>query len=191
MTGSAPPRGAPAPDPIIAANPVGEVMRAVDGPEGLATATYDATERWRFRLSRVWDSSGTRCVFVMLNPSTATEEVLDRTVSRCVRFARGWGHGSLEVVNVFAYRATRPAELKKFDSPVGVGNDAAISAAAVAGDVVIAAWGVHAVHLGREAQVRALLAESGASTSLLRLTKRGHPGHPLYVRGDTRPTPWL
>lgn len=178
------------PDPVIFASPVGEIVRAVDGPEGLATASYDVTEQWRFRLSRVWDSSGTRCVFVMLNPSTATEEVLDRTVSRCVRFAKGWGHGALEVVNVFAYRATKPADMKAFHEPVGAGNDIAIAAAARTADDVIAAWGVHAVHLGRGERVRALLAESGVSTNFLRLTKKGHPGHPLYVRADTQPTLW-
>jgi hypothetical protein len=77
--------------------------------------------------------------------------VLDRTVSRCVRFAQGWGHGSLEVVNVFAYRAAKPADMKVFGNPVGAGNDTAIAAAAMAAPIVIAVWGVHAVHLGREA----------------------------------------
>ena len=187
---SLPSRG-PAPDPIILQRPVGEVVRAALGPEGLATASYDATELWRFRLSRVWTPSGPRCVFVMLNPSTATESVLDRTVAKCVRFAKDWGFGSLEVVNAFAYRATRPADMKAFPLPVGVGNDEAITAAAQAADLVVAAWGVHGVHLGREAQVRALLAGSGADTRVLRLTAKGHPGHPLYVRRDTRLELWV
>ena len=107
----------------------------------------------------------------------------------CIR-DRVWGHGSLEVVNLFAYRATRPADMKTFANPVGEGNDAAIVAAALAADVVVAAWGVHGVHLGREAHVRSLLADSGANASYLRLTKKGHPGHPLYVRNGLEPTPW-
>lgn len=169
---------------------MGEVVRAAFGPEGLATASYDASELWRFRLSRVWTPSGPRCAFVMLNPSTATEAVLDRTVAKCVRFAKGWGFGALEVVNAFAFRATKPADMKAFPLPVGEGNDEAITAAAQAADLVVAAWGVHGVHLGREAQVRALLAKSGAAPRVLRLTAKGHPGHPLYLRRDSQPSFW-
>lgn len=180
----------PAPDAVIAEHPIGETLRTALGPEGLATASYDSTETWRFRLSRVWNPKLPRCAFVMLNPSTATEEVLDPTVTRCVKFAKSWGYGALEVVNIFAYRATRPADMKAFDSPVGLANDDAITSAARAADLVLAAWGNHGAHLGRGMDVRALLTESGTAVHFLRLTKRGHPGHPLYVRGDTEPTAW-
>lgn len=182
--------GSPPPDPLIAERPVGTVLRTAQGPEGLATASYDPTEQWRFRLSRVWDPSGTRCVFVMLNPSTATELVLDRTVARCVRFAQLWGHGALEVVNLFAYRATRPADMRAASDPVGSGNDDAILAAVRHADLTVAAWGVHAQHQGRGEHVRTLLTDAVAPLHHLRLTRDGHPGHPLYVRGDSLPQPW-
>lgn len=179
------------PDPVIAAHPIGQVVRATLGPQGLATATYDETKQWRFRLSRVWDSRSPRCAFVMLNPSTATEEVLDPTVAGCVKFAKTWGYGALEVANIFAYRATKPADMKNFQSPVGDGNDEAIKRAVESADFVIAAWGNHGAHLDRGTQVRALLDDSGKVVHLLRQTKRGHPGHPLYVRRDTAPVAWL
>lgn len=181
---------APHPDPVIAEQPVGSVLRAALGSEGLATASYDVSEQWRFRLSRVWDAAGTRCLFVMLNPSTATELELDRTVARCVRFAELWGHGALEVVNIFAFRATKPADMKACEDPVGEGNDEAIVAAARRADEIVAAWGAHGAHLGRGEQVRRLLDDVGAPVHYLRLTKKGHPGHPLYVRGTSAPQLW-
>ncbi|MGH9065940.1 MAG: DUF1643 domain-containing protein [Acidimicrobiales bacterium] len=183
--------GLVAPDPVIAANPVGSVVEAAAGPEGLATASYDRDRQYRYRLSRVWDPAGPRVAWVMLNPSTATAFVLDPTVRRCVRYARAWGFGGLEVVNLFAYRATDPAGMVAADDPVGPHNDDAIRAAASAAELVMAGWGVHGRHLGRGEAVRAMLAGVGVELHHLRLTKGGHPGHPLYLPGTARPSPWL
>ena len=180
----------PAADPVVGACPVGSRIDTVAGRWGLGTATFDSARRYRFRLSRVWDPGGTRVNFLMLNPSTADAFELDPTVRRCIGFARAWGAGALGVTNAYALRATDPAELRSAADPVGAGNDEAIVAAALAADLVVVAWGVHAVHLGREAAVRALLAGAGISAHYLRLTKDGHPGHPLYLPADTDPTPW-
>lgn len=182
---------APAPDPTIAAAPVGEVTDTEQGPWGLGTATFDPTRRYRYRLSRIWDPDRGRVNFLMLNPSTADAFTLDPTVRRCVGFARTWGYGALEVTNVFALRSTDPAGLRQVTDPIGPGNDNAILAAAQAADLVVAAWGVHATHLGRDTQVRSLLTAAGVDLHHLRLTKDGHPGHPLYVPGATTPTRWV
>lgn len=181
---------APAPDPVIAADPVGSEIDTEHGTWGLATATFDRSRAYRFRLSRVWDASLPRVNFVMLNPSTADAFTLDPTVRRCVGFARAWGAGALEVTNCFALRSTDPAGLKRVDDPVGPGNDAAIVAAARAAGVVVAGWGVHAELGGRGAVVRALLADAGVALHHLRLTKAGHPGHPLYLPAAVTPVRW-
>lgn len=181
---------APAPDPVLAAHPVGTIIETATGPEGLGTATFDRSTTYRYRLSRVWDTAGDRCVFMMLNPSTATALKLDPTVSRCVKWARTWGFGALEVVNVFAYRATDPDDMKAVGDPVGPANDEALLAAAGAGSLTVAAWGVHGSHNAREAHVRSLFLNAGLDLHYLRLTKDGHPGHPLYIPGATIPTRW-
>ena len=51
-------------------------------------AIYSDCERYRYALTRTWDESGKRALFVMLNPSTATEVQNDPTVERCERRAR-------------------------------------------------------------------------------------------------------
>jgi hypothetical protein len=180
----------PAPDPVVAAHPVGSVIETADGSEGLATATYDDSGQYRYRLSRVWDPALPRCVFTMLNPSTATALVLDPTVTRCYRFASSWGFGALEVVNLFAYRSTDPKVLYTSADPIGPRNDDAILAAGEAADLVVAAWGVHAALGGRGASVRAMLAAADLPLHYLKLTKDGHPGHPLYLPGSSAPTLW-
>jgi hypothetical protein len=58
--------------------------------------------------------------FVLLNPSTADETREDPTVRRCIGFARSLGYGALEVVNLYAYVATDPAELRRAGYPWGL-----------------------------------------------------------------------
>ena len=174
----------PAADPVVAADPVGSVVDTALGPWGLATATFDVTRRFRFRLSRVWDPGGPRVCFVMLNPSTADASTLDPTVRRCAGYASAWGAGALEVTNVFALRSTDPAGLSRVDDPVGPGNDGAILAAAGAADRVVCAWGTRATLLDRHAAVLDLLRGAGIAPTALRLTRDGFPGHPLYLRRD-------
>jgi hypothetical protein len=127
----------------------------------------------------------------MLNPSTADAFQLDPTNRRCVGFAQAWGYGSMVTTNIFAFRSTDPASLRTAIDAVGPANDDAIVEAAVAADLVIAAWGTHGELQGRSDAVRELLRKAEVSLHVLRLTKAGHPGHPLYVAGDTVPTLWV
>jgi len=161
------------------------------GPEGVASATFDPTRTYRYRLTRTWDPNGPRVNFLMLNPSTADAFELDPTVRRCVGFARTWGFGSLEVTNIFAFRATDPTVLVAQPDPVGADNDRAILDAARMADRLVAAWGVRGSHRGRDHEVVDLLADIAVRPVALRVTKQGHPAHPLYIAGDTVPHAWV
>lgn len=160
------------------------------GEWGEASATFSADRIHRYLLTRTWNDALPSVNFLMLNPSTADAFQLDPTNRRCVGFAQRWGYGSMVTTNIFAFRSTDPAGLRTAEDAVGPGNDAAIVEAAMAADLVIAAWGTHGELQGRSDVVRGLLREAGISLHVLRLTKAGHPGHPLYVAGDTLPTLW-
>jgi hypothetical protein len=152
----------------------------------LRGAVFSRCRRYRYALHRMWEPNLGVVMFVGLNPSTADETMDDPTIRRCVAFARSWGFGSLCMTNLFAYRATQPADMLAQDDPVGPATDEyLLSIASVAG-VVVAAWGVHGVHRGRGDQVRAMLPR----LHYLRLTKDGHPGHPLYLPASLAPVPW-
>jgi hypothetical protein len=75
-------------------------------------AMIDLTGFYRYSLTRCWDDTKGRVVFVLLNPSTADEVEDDKTLNRCIDFAKCWGFGSLEIVNLFAYRTKDPKILK-------------------------------------------------------------------------------
>lgn len=140
---------------------------------------------YRYTLTREWNGSLPALTFIMLNPSTADATLDDPTIRRCIGFARARGFGGLRVLNLFAFRATDPAEMKAAPDPVGPDNDEHLRemflAAAKVGVPIIAAWGAHGGHMDRESAVRALAAECGVTLMCLGATKDGHPRHPLYV----------
>lgn len=155
----------------------------------VGTATFSECGTYRYDLSRTW-GPGQSALFIMLNPSTATADVLDPTVRRCVGFSRAWGRGGVVILNIFALRSTDPRALKTHPDPVGPENDATIARYVTdeAYDPVVAAWGVHGTLNGRSAKVAALI-EAAAPWKLkcLGTTKDGHPKHPLYLAADTKP----
>ncbi len=165
------------------------ITRQFTKGDARSEAVYSDCERYRFLLTRVW-GDGPRALFIMLNPSTATEVQNDPTVERCERRARALGFGAFRVTNIFAWRATDPRDMRAATDPVGVGNDRAILDSLDWADTVICAWGNHGLHLDRGRAVEALLRPSGVPLFHLGLTGQGQPKHPLYIGYDQRPIPW-
>ena len=164
--------------------------RILDGP---ALMSPDFVYRYTLRRT-VSLIGGGRCLFIMLNPSTADARINDPTIRRCMGFAQRWGYAELMVANLFAYRSTDPAELREADDPVGEHNDQAITGLAALADVVICAWGNAGALAYRDLAVLDLLAAAGADqprTAALAINATSrHPKHPLYARADCDPIPW-
>ncbi|MEO1536986.1 MAG: DUF1643 domain-containing protein [Pseudomonadota bacterium] len=167
------------------------VTRHVDSKDGWREAVYSDCEKYRYSLTSVWEEGAPRLLYVMLNPSKATELSNDPTIERCERRARRLGYGAFGVVNLFGLRETSPARLKSAEQPEGPDNMAQIEAAAKWSDHVLAAWGVHGAHRNQGARVLPKLRDSGKPLFHLGLTKGGHPRHPLYVSYEIKPITWL
>jgi hypothetical protein len=167
----------------------GLITRTFTKGDAASEAVYSDCERFRYVLTRVW-GPGPQALFVMLNPSTATEVQNDPTVERCERRARALGFGAFRVANIFAFRATDPKVMRAEADPIGPDNDNAIAEAAEWADRIICAWGNHGLHLDRGAEVTALLRRRHVSLFHLGLTGQGQPRHPLYVGYDRQPEPW-
>jgi hypothetical protein len=132
-------------------------------------------------------------LFVMLNPSMADGRRDDPTIRRCIAFAAAWGFTQLEVVNLFARVCTDPEALFDDPDPVGPRNDAWIKRCARRASLVVCAWGAAGGRRGiqRAAEVVALMHGAGVRLHHLGLTGTGAPRHPLYLRADARPAPWM
>jgi hypothetical protein len=154
-------------------------------------ARFSADGRYRYSLWREWGRKPKTCLFIMLNPSTAGEVEDDPTIRRCVGFARSWGYDRMEVVNLFAHRATDPKALLALnhdDDPVGWENQRWVERATNAADIIVCAWGAHGGHLGQAETMLGWLGER--KLYHLGLTQEGHPRHPLYLAGSTKPQVW-
>jgi hypothetical protein len=167
------------------------ITRSHTKDDAPSTAVYSDCERYRYSLTRIWDPAGRRALFVMLNPSTATEVQNDPTVERCERRARALGFGAFRVTNIFAWRDTDPHKMRAALDPVGPENDAAIRDGAGWSDQIIAGWGTHGAHLDRGPAVERLLRDFGQPLFHLGLSKAGHPKHPLYIAYSEQPRPWV
>lgn len=150
-------------------------------PGTLASAELSDDGCYRYKLTRHWDARRESVAFIMLNPSTADALTDDMTLRKCQGFAKRWGAGSLVVVNLFALRATDPAELAHADDPVGPRNDDwLIDTLRARHSAHIAAWGHKGGFLERDRIVTGMAQELGKQ--LLRIgpptPQRSMPRHP-------------
>ena len=123
-------------------------------------------------------------LFIMLNPSTADAETDDPTIRRCMAFAKRSGATHLNVVNLFALRATDPKELLKAEDPIGPENDNYIAEEIRKNGMLptVCAWGSHKFAKKRAMEVLSHGAPGGFVC--LGQTKDGSPKHPLYLKSD-------
>ena len=154
--------------------------------------------RYRYMLSRKWGPRPSAW-FVTLNPSTADHEQNDPTILRCMDFARSWGCGGVNVVNLYAWRATIPSEMFRAQIDgldiVGEENDYYLRACRMASfedqTPVVAAWGNNA----RSDRVAEVLEILGPGLQRLGFTNSGAPKHPLargtsYIPKGTKLRPY-
>ena len=120
-------------------------------------AFFSDDRKYRYMLWRHWDPYKPKAVFIMLNPSTADEKVNDPTIERCLRRAAKMGFGKMEVLNLFAFRATDPKKLKVEPEPIGLLNDQWIWLRSGMASAVFIAWGNHGSYLNRSTEVLKIL----------------------------------
>lgn len=138
---------------------------------------------YRYNLVRDWaDEDGEGMLFIMLNPSTADAVEDDPTIRRCINFAKREGCEYIEVVNLFAFRATDPKDMKAAADPVGPENDLVIRQALADVEKVVCAWGAHGSFMARDKVVLDIIHQAGHVPMALGVTQAGLPRHPLYLK---------
>lgn len=141
--------------------------------------------QYRYALRRRWAKSPSM-IFVMLNPSKADAEIDDPTIRKCRHFAKAFGYNGFIAVNLFAFRATSPADMKRAADPVGCENDTWLRYVLGFDTLRIAAWGKHGTFIDRDRFVQRI----GFPMHCLGINGDGTPRHPLYLPNDTQPIPY-
>lgn len=153
------------------------------------SAAFSTDRLYRYRLTREWLKGGTRITWIMLNPSTADALKDDATIRRCIGFSKLFGHGSLVVVNLFAYRATNPKDLLKVEDPSGPNNMEVLLSAAQCSDEAVAAWGEIPKRIFEKA-VDAICEVRKMKLKCLGVTRGGAPRHPVRLPYKIKLEPW-
>ena len=141
---------------------------------------------YRYTLSRPWDYTKPKVLFIGLNPSIADENIDDPTITRCINFAKDWGYGALLMANLFAFRSTYPKEIYLIDDPIGKDNDHYLLECVKQSDLIIACWGNNGTYMDREKIIKELV----PNLYCLQKNKNGTPHHPLRLPRDINPIPF-
>jgi hypothetical protein len=152
---------------------------------------FSPDRAYRYVLRHRWDDlaceTPRRIAWIGLNPSTADEVTLDQTLAAVCRYSKKWGFSEVVMLNLFAFRATDPRDLKRAMDPIGPKNDEHLLAEVPNVDRIIACWGDHGRFLARDRQVSDLL---GVSFECLLRNRTGAPHHPLYLKSRIKPKPF-
>lgn len=167
-------------------------------PQWHGSASFDATNRHRFALTRNSQSGAGSVMFIGLNPSTADALVDDPTIRKCRGFVERMGYGELVMANLFSLRSTDPRGLLDVEAlTLWSENENAVIVRAESAEVVVCAWGgpyspralADRIHARAGSMLQRLRA-MGRVPHVLGLTKDGHPRHPLYMPYTAMPRPW-
>ncbi len=162
----------------------------------LAGATISPCGKYRYVLWRKFKNIGKKICWICLNPSVADSVVDDPSLTRMMSFSKREGAAEIFVLNLFAFRATDPRDLRaaaknKFDV-TGPENLNYVAQILGDSDFCIAGWGNGGslMRAGRRMMesIDAINANFSALDRVpilcLGVTKHGHPLHPLYVAAN-------
>lgn len=158
---------------------------------------YGGNDEYRLWLDRMWGGATLATPYILwigMNPSTATAEYNDPTITREINFTRSWGYSAYAKCNVMDFRATKQADLLKPGvEPRSARNLETIIDYARGAEKIILCYGVphkSLLHYGPE--TASVLRQRGYGAKLFCLGKTllGNPRHPLYLRADTQLEPF-
>ena len=147
-------------------------------------AQFSDCRIYRYALWRTWAPGNGHVTFIGLNPSTADENKDDPTIRRCIGFTKDLGFGGINMLNIFAFRATNPKELMKAKEPIGEKNDYYLNMYCDPIGLNVACWGTLGLYMNRGREVLDLLGID--CLHCFGFTKNVQPKHPLYLRKDTK-----
>lgn len=157
---------------------------------------FSTDRKYRYVLHRSWHDEldyEKPVMWIGLNPSTADEKSDDPTIRKIRFFSQRAGYNSFYMLNLFAFRATSPKDMKKEAEPVGPDNLFYITEFAPLMQGIILCYGNHGKHRSRDVLTVELLKQLPGIPELQCLGKNanGTPKHPLYLRNTTQIMPFL
>ena len=76
-------------------------------------ASFSIDKKERYSLSREWDKSKNKILYIMFNPSRADDDRDDPTIRRLINFTKKFDYGGFLVGNIFTKITPNPKEIDK------------------------------------------------------------------------------
>ena len=156
-----------------------------------SAAIFSSCYSFRYSLTRIWDHAGSKLLYILLNPSIATEKISDPTFTRCQTRALLLGYKQFRICNLFAFRSTDPTHLQETPEIKGTHNDKILRKSIIWADSIICSWGSLGTFQNRSSEVIKLLKKSQKNVYHLGLTKNYQPKHLLYISFKVQPKKWF
>ena len=159
------------------------------------SAEFSEDQQYRFKLSRIWEPTGLKILFIMLNPSTANAAVDDRTIKELTRItSKVWTshtkYGGFYVGNLYPYCSSQPSVLKDIHIPdeIHQKNVKSIEEMAQESSIVVYAWGTKGPDQN-QMPPQWLKNIVGPYAWCINLSKNGVPKHPNQWGPHVTPVP--
>jgi hypothetical protein len=105
-------------------------------------ALFSPCGQYRFRLERELSNNNKSILFIMLNPSTATNDKDDKTIKILKQIANKWDCGKILVGNLYPFCASKPTALnQEIPKEIQEENIKHVREMASMCDIVVYAWG--------------------------------------------------
>jgi len=149
---------------------------------------------YRYKLSRIWNPTGKKILFIMINPSTADAAEDDRTIRLLYDITKLWNYDGFYVGNLYPFRSSKPADLKTHTTPEAIHqkNIASITEMAADSALVVYAWGTKGPDPKQkepEWLKQIMLSREDRNVYTIGTTTKHIPKHPNQWRPNVTPIP--
>ena len=141
----------------------------------------EVSDGYRYKLSRIWEPTKNKILFIMINPSTANANEDDKTIKTLLEITKKWpDYGGFYVGNLYPHITPRPAELRniKYPDDIRARNEKSIEEMASDSTIIIYAWGTKGPD-ERQKEPEWLRKRMNRDIYVIGLSVKGVPKHPL------------
>ncbi len=169
-------------------------LEAAEYTDGLWLYEPNTYQTYRYVLGRPGKKP---LVCIGINPSTAQPGALDPTLKSVERLAKHNGFDSWIMFNVYPQRATDPNDMDK-EPDMALHAENLRWLKAVLAETEPTMWAAWGTLIEKRTYLPGLMRDMVALTreknvpwvSIGKISKKGHPHHPLYLRKDATPDPF-
>ena len=136
-------------------------------------AKISIDKKERYSLTREWDKSKNKILYIMLNPSIADNKQDDPTIRRLINFTQKFNYGGFLVGNIYSTITPNPNEIDK-SRGISDKNFKELLKLINKVDQIVYAW-------GNTIEEPQLLKELVLNPKCFGKNLNGTPNHPLYL----------